>query len=679
MENKKEFQGEYLEKVTLANKASQAYYDNDEPIMSDVEFDALMNEIKAYEKETGIIADDSPTQRVGGSAGKSTFEKLTHAVPMLSLQDYFNIGDVKGFLEQQGEYEKYRVEEKIDGLSLSVTYENGELTRAETRGDGYIGEDVTENAKFIRGIPRYLAGETDGLETLEVRFEVFLFVKRFLEINKEREASGKKLFANPRNAAAGLLRTKDIEAVKSAELCAYAFNVQRFEAAFSDPAYEFGKSHTKDMCLLNRMGISVVPGYTVLKEDVPRCIKTIGETKNALPYWIDGAVVKIDSIERRKALGETNKYPRWAIAYKYPPEEKETVIRDILLQTGRTGRVTPVAVFDPVFLGGTKVEKATLNNPQFIMGLDINIGDTVLVRKAAEIIPQIIRVTNKTSRTCYDMLAQRCPSCGGALIADEDGNGCYCPNENCPAQLSRKFEFWASRDCMDIRGMGPAIIDKLIEKGLLKNVPDIYRLKNKPFELSALLGEKTANNLLKSIEESKDRDIDRFIKALGIPGVGRTIGKKLAQLYPTLYEIGEIPMGAGGCEKKLAEFSAIEGVGDICAKMLVDYFNNHENWEFIIALVQLGVNVKSKSYAAGGKPAGDSALAGKTFVITGTLPNMTREEATQFIESNGGTVSSSVSKKTNFLVCGENAGSKLEKAKALGVTIIDEAGLEGMV
>lgn len=666
----------YIELIELANKANKAYYDNDDPIMGDPEYDQLMMEIKMFEKENPeCITLDSPTQHVGGTASKSSFAKVEHAVPMLSLQDVFSEEDVVNFVRQHPK-DGFCIEEKIDGLSMSVTYKNGKLVRAETRGDGYIGEDITENAKFIHGIPINLKDPCEVVEELEVRCEVYLPIDEFNRINKCLEDAGKKLFANPRNAAAGILRTKDLNAVKNANLSAFAFNVQRFTV--NDIVYNFGETHTRDLLLLDNLGFQTVRRmYTRTINEVLDWIKIIGEYRNDLPYWIDGSVVKLNSIKSRIDVGETAKYPRWAIAFKYPPEEKETVIRDIILQTGRTGRVTPVAIFDPVYLAGTKVERATLHNPEIIAKLGVDIGDTVLVRKAAEIVPEIIKVVKKlypetsvTPPDVYDIFNHSCPSCGGMIVpgADENGDNCsgaYCTNPNCPAQIARKFEFWASRDCMDIRGLGPAQIDAFIKNGWLKTIPDIYRLDEHRDEMLKMegFGKKKVDNLLKSIAESKDRDIDRFIKALGIEGVGRHVGKKLAEEYEDFWAIEVL---------SVEELNAIDGIGEITANVLYHTLSSYDMLYMVRELHRLGVNLKSKSH--GKTPFDDTGayLLDLNFVITGTLPTMKREEAAELIEKNGGKVSGSVSKKTNYLLCGENAGSKLEKAKTLGVKVIGE-------
>ena len=668
MSNKKEISHEtYLQMVSKANEASVAYYDNDDPIMTDAEFDELMQGIKNYEMRHNTVADDSPTQKVGGSTGKSTFAKVTHAVPMKSLQDVFDQAEIEKFLSSCNDEAVFSVEEKIDGLSMSVTYEKGVLVRAETRGDGFIGEDITENAKNVFGVPRSLKlynPDVADIDVLEVRCEVYLPISDFERLNLIQETNGKKLFANPRNAAAGILRTKDSGAVKEAGLRSFAFNVQRIETENERIKKQFG-AHNIAMSILKELGFSVVKRSVCFKCGVLSAIEQIGESRKNLPYWIDGAVVKVSDYSLREEMGETGHHPLWAVAYKYPPEEKTTVIKDIILQTGRTGRITPVAIFEPVVLAGTTVKKATLHNQKFISELGVNIGDVVLVRKAAEIIPEIIKVVEKGGlHQSFDIADGGCPSCGDKITVDNDGMSCMCTNPSCPAQFERYVEFYCSRDCMDIRGMGPAIIKTLIERELIKDITDIYTLYTLPAPIGALLGEKTAQNLFDAIEASKHRELDRFIKALGMPGVGRHVGKTLSDKYASIFEIGE---------QKYEDLAAIDGVGDITAQTIVDFFSKESNWELIYTLSNHGVNVLSSKKETLG-----NVLAGKTFVITGTLPSMKREEAAALIEANGGKVSGSVSKKTDYLLCGENAGSKLDKANALGIKVISEDDLQNM-
>ena len=694
----------YKKLVEEAKTANDAYYDNDDPIMSDEEYDMLMRQIKEIEaKYPELISKNSPTQYVGGTASKNTLAKVKHEVPMLSLKDVFAKHEVYDFLGKFDDDTQYCVEEKIDGLSLSVTYVDGVLVNAKTRGDGVtFGEDVTESAKYIKGIPHKLKSLKDGAESniklLEIRCEVYLPIEAFIALNADKERKEEKLFANPRNAAAGLLRTKKVADMKNVGLCAFVFNVQRFElsgdvkSSLCPSISAFGVHHSLELNILKALGFDVVTSYNCDAEGVLNMIDKIGNNRANLPYWIDGSVIKLNSIEERKKVGSTSKVPLWAIAWKYPAEEKETTIRQIILQTGRTGRVTPVAIFDPVYLAGTKVEKATLHNPEMIEILGVNVGDVIQVKKSGDIIPKVTKLIRKGSVGCYNVFEYVCPSCGGKLVhgADENGDnmsGAYCINTNCPAQISRKFEFWASRDCMDIRGFGPAQIDKFIEKGWLKTIPDIYRLKEYKEEMLRLdgFGEKAVDNLLEAIEKSKDRDIDRLIKALGIPGIGKHIGKNLAKKCKSIFMVGTLDV---------EELSKIDGVGEISAQAIHDAFyyktkkseekaERYKESDMLILLNELkklGVNVVSKSYVDEENIVHrTSSFSGKTFVITGTLPSLKREEATALIEANGGKVSGSVSKKTDYLLCGENAGSKKEKAISLGVKIISENELKNMI
>ena len=674
-------QNEYRALAAELRRHSDLYYNQAQPEISDAAFDALMQRLRDAEREhPEWVQPDSPTQTVGAAVGESSFEKVQHTVPMLSLQDVHDEEAVTTFIADTGAGD-YSVEEKIDGLSVSVTYRQGVLVKGETRGDGNIGEDITENVKLIAGIPLRLR-QAEALPQpaeLEVRCEVYLPVAQFARINAGREATGGKLFVNPRNAAAGLLRTKDLAAVRTAQLHAYAFNVQRVQAADPDRPL-FGNSHIESLEALRALGFDTVRAYRAhsAEEAVAR-IREIGASRDTLAYWIDGAVVKADDLLLRQRLGSTAKYPRWAVAYKYPPQKKTTVIRDIVLQCGRTGRVTPVALFDSVFLEGSTVRRATLNNPEFIQQLGVDIGDEVLVHKAASIIPEILCVTKKgasgaagadgAAPAFYDMLAQPCPSCGGRLIAGAEENGAegvgaYCINPDCPAQLTRHLEFWGSRDCMDIANFGPAVIAEFLSLGWLHGINDIYRLEVHRAELAQRKGwgKRSADNLLAGIEKSKTRNIDRLIKALGMLGVGRHIGRALAEKYPDLWAVSRL-------EKE--ELRAVDGIGDISASVIYDYFHTPANLEALRELEALGVNFRSQTYGArrSGK------LEGQTFVITGTLPTMSREEAKAYIEARGGKVSGSVSKKTGFLVAGEAAGSKLEKALALGIPVLGEAEL----
>lgn len=689
---------EYLGLVTKCNQAADAYYNEDDPIMTDYDYDMMMQKIKKYERENpDKIASQSMTQKVSNSAGKSTFEKVQHVVPMLSLEDVFNKDDIEAFVRSFPNNTAFCVEEKIDGLSMSVTYVKGNLVRAETRGDGYIGEDVTENAKHISGIPVHLPTGTRGgtiPEVLEVRCEVYLPVKDFERINEAREENGLKLYKNPRNAAAGLLRTHNVAEMKDAGLSAFAFNVQRAEFVEKDYfdirgyANSLTSSHHLGLTCLMEWGFKVVRSSfcsssynsrTATMSDVVvlvhAAIDEIEKRRGKLPYWIDGAVVKLDSIKLRNSLGSTAKCPRWAKAYKYPPEERQTKILDIVLQTGRTGRITPVAVFSPVNLAGTTVNRATLHNQAIIDKLGINIGDEVIVRKAAEIIPEIVAVVKKKDKNAYKISDHVCPSCGGPLVSDDLGDSWVCKNAGCPAQLSRYVEFFASKSCMDIDGLGPALIDTFIKKGWINRVSDIYRLSSHYDELVKIdgFGVKAADKLLKNIEASKTRDIDCLIKSLGIPGVGKHIGKILARNYPDMYAIEMLSVD---------ELMSYDGIGEISANAIRDFFTNYDTLASARQLYGpgpygVGLNAVSLSFSDNKTSAGK--LDGMTFVITGTLPSMKRSEAQKAIEDLGGKVSGSVSKKTNFVLAGDNAGSKLTKAESLGIKIIDEAKFKKMI
>lgn len=676
---------DYENLIKKCNEAADAYYNDDNPIMTDYEYDMLMQKVKQYEKEhPNEVSNDSMTQKVSNSINESTFEKVEHKVPMLSLEDVFSKEDIINFVKSFPKDTSFTVEEKIDGLSMSVTYENGQLVRAETRGDGYIGEDITENAKHIKGIPlnlRVVPGELIP-KILEVRAEVYLPVKDFERLNGQREKLGLPLYKNPRNAAAGILRTHNIQDIKDTGLSAFVFNVQMVEGYDTSRSY-VGLSHDGELSWLSDLGF--IPVYrhfchetynarTAETTDV--CVHIIGAIDNIekrrpkLPYWIDGAVVKIDSIAKRTELGVTAKYPRWAKAYKYPPEERKTTVKNIILQTGRTGRVTPVAVFNTVNLAGTSVNKATLHNQSNINKLNVNIGDEVIVRKAAEIIPEIVSVRMKHSTSVYQISEHRCLACGGVIFTSEDKKNSFCNNSNCPAQLARRIEFWASKDCMDIKGLGPAQIDKFISLGWLNNVYDIYTLENHAFEMENLdgFGSRSVRALLDSIEDSKTRNIDRLVKALGIPGVGRHIGKILADNYPDMYVIEKLAVD---------ELTSHDGIGEVSARAIYDFFHSLDSLTMSRDLYKIGVNYKSLSYAD--KKNISQKFANMTFVITGTLPSMKRSEAQKLIENNGGKVSDSVSKNTNFVLAGDNAGSKLTKAQNLGLTIISEEDFKNML
>lgn len=588
------------------------------------------------------------------------FSKSAHQIPMLSLQDVFDISEVEAFCKKfKGE--AFCVEPKIDGLSLSATYRNGVLTKAATRGDGHIGEDVTQNAMFIAGLPHKLTHTIyPEPEELVVRCEVFLPVARFEELNEKLARDGKKLYSNPRNAAAGLLRTKDTRAMMTAGLACFVFNVEK--GLEDGLAYYMCDHHYMALGILRQFGFGVVTTQCcATAEDTLTAIQRIGENKPA-DYWIDGAVVKLNSRSKRKEVGNTSKVPKWAIAYKYTPEAVTTTVQGITLQVGRTGRVTPVAEFTPVMIGGSIVARATLNNQRFINELGVNVGDEVTVHKAAEIIPEITEVTKRNSTEPFMVADYNCPVCGGAITVSEDGMNCTCENPECPAKVSKHIEFVASRDVLDIKGLAGNTIEKLLDAGLISNFVDLYTLGREA--LSEVVGEATATKLLASIEASKSADFPRVIKALGIKGVGRHAGKILEAHVPNISAITAMSL------KELTEI-----LGTVTGETVYEWFCNDENCELVKRLETVGVNTTAKP-ATPTNP--DSAIGGKTFVITGTLPTMSRAEAQEYIEQRGGKVSGSVSKKTDYLVAGESAGSKLDKAKALGIEIIDEETLRNM-
>ena len=641
---------------------SDLYYNEDAPEIPDYEFDAKVQKLKALENAfPALVTTDSPTQTVGGTASKSTFAKVPHAVPMLSLEDIFEEDGITAFVSKHPAETQYSVEQKIDGLSISATYLNGVYTSGATRGDGAIGEDITENLRHVAGLPKKLkCAETIPL--LEVRGEVYMPVEQFEKLNEERDMEGKKLFANPRNAAAGILRTHDIKAVKNAALNVFIFNVQRVELAEDSNLTSVFGSHFASLQLLRGMGIDIVPAELLSGADVLDAIRDIGERRYSLSYWIDGAVVKVDDIVDRERLGGTSKYPAWAVAYKYPPEEKETKIEQIIVQTGRTGRITPVAILSPVFLGGTTVTRATLHNPAFIEKMDVRVGSTCVVVKSGDIIPKVMSVDpTKQPEGSETFKLTTCPECGAAVEISEDMKSAQCPNSLCPAQFVRHLAFFASRDCMDIAGFGPAIVQACVDNGWVSDLVDIYKLTRFRDDFVTLdgFGATSVDKLLAAIEKSKNNDIDRLIKSFGISGVGRHVGRILAQKYPDLDSI----MGL-----TTEELTSLQDVGDTLAEAIQNFFADTKNLEMVAEMKALGVNMVSKSYGA----SSDGKLTGLTFVITGTLPSLSRDAAKELIEANGGKVSGSVSKKTDYLLAGESAGSKLDKANQLGISVVTE-------
>ena len=637
----------------ILKEANYRYYVLDDPQMPDFEYDRLLRELEDLEKaHPELIAPDSPTQRVGGEA-ISQFQKVRHPVPLMSLQDVFSMDELNDFLSKTlAEFPEvsFSVEPKIDGLSVALEYENGVFVRGATRGDGTVGEDVTENLKTIHAIPMRLE---NAPERLIVRGEVFMPKLQFERLNKIQEREGKPLFANPRNAAAGSLRQLDPKIAAKRKLDIFIFNVQLAEGV------EF-KSHTDTLEFLKKLKFKVIP-YRKLGsiQEIDRYVLDINENRQELSCDIDGAVIKADDLALRQKMGSTAKFPRWAVAYKYPPEVKETVVEDIVVQVGRTGVLTPKAVVRPVRLAGTTVTNATLHNQDFIAERDIRIGDTVHIRKAGEIIPEILDVVmeKRPSGTKQYFLPQICPVCGAKVERDPDGAFMRCTGAECPAQLSRNIAHFVSRDAMDIEGLGSSIVDALIDKGLLKSPADIYYLQIEEIKSLWQKGETAAKKLLDAIEASKKQDVSRLIYALGIRQVGAKTGKVLAASFGDLDNL----MNAS-----IEELTAINDIGDVTAASIFEWFSEPQSRHLVERLRSAGVNFRSLRETV------DNRFAGKTFVLTGALSKFTRDEATEKIELFGGKASGSVSKKTSYVVVGENAGSKERKDRLLGIPILSE-------
>lgn len=647
----------------LLNYHNYKYYIEDSPEISDYEYDRLYHELlELEEKNPHLITPDSPTQRVGGKA-QEAFAKVIHEVKMESLMDVFSVEELYAFDRRvkeglNGEKVEYVVEKKIDGLSVSLEYVDGIFTRGSTRGDGVEGEDVTRNLKTIRSIPLRLnlsGGLT--LPYLEVRGEVFMSKKDFIELNEKQEALGQKLFANPRNAAAGSLRQLDPSITASRKLDIFVFNIQRIEGIDVE-------THSQGLMLLKSLGFKISPDYKVCStiEEAVDEINKLGEVRGNLPYETDGAVVKINSLAQRERLGSTSKAPRWAVAYKYPPETKLTRLKDIIIQVGRTGALTPNAVLEPVRLAGTTVSRATLHNEDFIKERDIRVGDMVWVRKAGEIIPEVIGVdfSKRPENTVPYKMPTNCPVCGAPAYREEQEAVIRCTGIECPARLFRSIVHFASRDAMNIEGLGPALIETLLEKGFIKGIADLYRLHERRSELVSLerMGEKSVDNLLSSIEKSKENDLSRLLFGLGIRHIGLRAAQLLSEHFMTMDNI------ISATRDKLLK---VEDFGEKMAESLESFMRQEQTRHTIQALKEMGVNMVSKTQRAK-----DGIFSGLTFVLTGTLPTFSRKEATEMIEQRGGKVSGSVSKKTSYVLAGSDAGSKLDKAVQLGVTIIDE-------
>ena len=638
------------------NYYSRKYYVDDDPEIEDYEYDMLQRELKAIEdKYPDLVTPDSPTVRVGGSA-ENLFSKVEHRVRMESLQDAFSFAEIEEFDRRVRETERdvrYVVEPKIDGLSVSLEYTNGVLTRGSTRGDGDVGEDVTANLRTVRSIPLKIK---TPLPFLEVRGEVYMPKSVFASLVTRQELDGEKPFKNPRNAAAGSLRQKDSKVTAGRGLDIFVFNVQQIEGAQLS-------SHKQSLDFLREQGFHTIPFYTRFDNitDVISELKRIGEIRSGLEYDIDGAVIKVDDFARRERLGSTSKFPKWAVAFKYPPEEKTTKLVDIEIGVGRTGVLTPTAVFEPVLLAGSTVSRATLHNQDFITEKDIRIGDEVAIRKAGDIIPEVVRVVSHAENSVPYILPSICPSCFAPVIREEGEAAVRCVNPECPAQLLRNVIHFCSRDAMDIEGLGDALVEKFISENLISNVADIYDIT--AGEIMMLEGhqEKSAKNLVEAIERSKQNDLSRLLFALGIRHIGQKAAKLLSEHF------GDIDSIIAASEEEIAE---IDGFGGIMAKSAAEFFSMTQTADLIERLKAAGVNMKSLK-----EKSDDQRFAGLTFVLTGTLPTLSRKEATEIIENLGGKASSSVSKKTSYVVAGEEAGSKLQKATNLGIPVITQDDL----
>ncbi|MDE5621352.1 MAG: NAD-dependent DNA ligase LigA [Ruminococcus sp.] len=640
----------------IIEKHSYKYYVLDNPDISDYDFDMLMQELKNLEEQyPELVQPSSPTQRIGGFA-LNTFEKVHHNVQMASLQDVFDFEQVRNFLDKcRAELvsPEYTVEPKIDGLSVSLEYTDGILTRASTRGDGFTGEDVTANIKTIRSVPLKLK---NAPEFLEVRGEVYMPKNSFLELVEQQELREEQPFKNPRNAAAGSLRQKDPKITATRKLDMFVFNIQQCRGR------DFSK-HSETLDYLKDMGFKTVPSYKVYSEydEIEMEINRIGEERAGFSFDIDGVVIKVNSLSQRDIIGSTSKTPKWAVAYKYPPEVKETKIIDIEVNVGRTGAITPVAVFEPITLAGTSVSRAVLHNQDFINEKDICIGDIVAVRKAGEIIPEVIRSVRHEENTETFKLPDVCPVCNTPSVRDDGESVLRCPNVQCPAQLLKNMIHFASKNAMDIDGLGDANMKLLVDSGLVKSPADLYTLEKEKLLSLERFAEKSAENLIKSIQESKDRGLDRLVYALGIRNIGQRAAILLCERF---HDMGSLL----SAEKE--DISDIEGFGDIMAENVVTALRESHRLELIDRLREYGVNMTYDKQLSV-----DERFKGMTFVLTGTLPTMKRDDAKKLIESFGGKVSGSVSKKTNYVVAGEEAGSKLVKAQSLGINIISESDL----
>lgn len=643
----------------ILNYHSHKYYVEDSPEIEDFEYDRLMRELSDIEdKYPDLVTPDSPTRRVGGSAD-GQFEPVEHTVQMASLQDAFSIDELRAFDKRVRETVSdavYVVEPKIDGLSVSVEYENGVFFRGSTRGDGITGENVSANLCTVGSIPLKIK---ENLPSIEVRGEVYMPRDVFIKLVEQQENNDEKPFKNPRNAAAGSLRQKNPKITATRKLDIFVFNIQRIE----------GKeltSHKQSLDYLKELGFKTVPFYTLCRniDEAIAEINRIGEIRGTLPFDIDGAVIKVDDFTHREALGSTSKFPKWAVAFKYPPEEKQTKVVDIEIAVGRTGVLTPTAVFEPVLVAGSTVSRATLHNQDFIAEKDIRIGDTVIIRKAGDIIPEVLNVVEHGEISVPYTMPTVCPSCGASVVREEGEAAVRCLNTDCPAQLLRNLIHFCSRDAMDIEGLGESNLELFVNEGLIRTPADIYTVTEEQIIPLERMAEQSAKNIVDAINISKENDLAKLLFALGIRHIGQKAAKLLSERFGTMSEV----MNAS-----FDDIMTIDGFGKIMAESVVGYFSMPQTRELIDRLMAAGLNMKSL------KEVKDMRFAGKTFVLTGTLPTYSRKEAAEIIESFGGKTASSVSKKTDYVLAGEEAGSKLTKAQSLGITVISEDDFNEMI
>ena len=635
------------------------YYNQDNPEISDFEYDKMLRELEQLEEQYPSLKSPlSPANKVGGSAGEK-FSPVTHAVPMESLHDSFSHSELRDFDRRVREISpsvQYVVEPKFDGLSVSCEYENGVFVRGSTRGDGTTGEDITDNLMTIKSLPKRIA---NAPEYLEVRGEVYMSFDSFNELTKRQEENEEKTFKNPRNAAAGSLRQKNAKITAQRNLDIFIFNIQQVRGAELT-------SHSQSLNYLAELGFPT--SFYSVYDDIEGAIaeiERIGNMRGEFDYAIDGAVIKVNSFETRRLLGSTAKYPKWAEAYKYPPEEKLTRLLSIEINVGRTGVLTPVGNFEPVLLAGTTVSRATLHNKDFIDEKGICVGDTVIIRKAGEIIPEVLSVKEHCEDAVPFEFPKLCPSCGSPVTQDEGEAAIRCTNTDCPAQLMRHLIHFVARDAMDIDGLGPAVLEQLVGAGLLKSPADLYRLSAEDIISLERMAEKSANNLISAVEKSKENELYRLIFALGIRNIGLKAAKLLCEKFPTIDDI---------VNAKAVDFEKIDGFGEVMAQSLENYFSLDGTKDLIDDLKAAGLKMRSTAKKKEG-----GIFSGKAFVLTGTLPTMKRSEASKIIEENGGKTSSSVSKKTSYVLAGEDAGSKLAKAQSLGISIISEDEFKAML